>query len=286
MLEGSIRRDGDRVRISAQLIDTTTGAHRWAKRSTETLKDVFAVQDEVARTIVTMLAAHLNKAEAERTLLKPPATWQAYDYYLRAADTLASYWSSFKVEDLYETRRLLENALSVDSNYARAYAMLSNTQTTAWLNALDNDYLHPAALERSYQLASKAVQLHPHLPQAHAEFGYVLAFKHQHDRSIAEVQRAASLNPNFTDWRFPFALVFMQEVREGNPDQQVAYATRSVLSCPCARFFGACPLHARTVCGSGASTARVCLTNAELSSRSHHASRNLRPVGATRRGSG
>ena len=56
----------------------------------------------MARTIVSILAVHVNKAEAERTLLKPPATWQAYDYYMRAGDTLASYWSSFKVEQLYE----------------------------------------------------------------------------------------------------------------------------------------------------------------------------------------
>ena len=87
---------GDRVRISAQLIDATTGAHRWAERYDRDLKDVFAVQDEVARTIVTILAAHLNKAEAERTLLKPPATWQAYDYYMRAADTYASFIGIFK----------------------------------------------------------------------------------------------------------------------------------------------------------------------------------------------
>ncbi len=85
VLEGSIRRAGDRVRITAQLIDATTGAHRWAERYDRKLEDVFAVQDEVARTIVAILAAHVNKAEAERTLLKPPATWQAHDYYMRAA---------------------------------------------------------------------------------------------------------------------------------------------------------------------------------------------------------
>ena len=102
VLEGSIRRAGDRVRITGQLIDATTGGHRWAERYDRELKDVFALQDEVARTIVSILAAHVNKAEAERTLLKPPATWQAYDYYMRAGDTLALYWSSLKVEQLYE----------------------------------------------------------------------------------------------------------------------------------------------------------------------------------------
>ena len=97
VLEGSIRRAGDRVRISAQLIDAVTGAHRWAERYDRELKDVFAVQDEVARTIVAILAAHVNKAEAERTLLKPPATWQAYDFFMRASDIYTALRSSFNV---------------------------------------------------------------------------------------------------------------------------------------------------------------------------------------------
>ena len=87
VLQGSIRRGGDRVRISVQLIDAVTGIHRWAERYERQLEDVFAVQDEVARTIVAILAAHVNKAEIERTLNKPPETWQAYDYYLRATDS-------------------------------------------------------------------------------------------------------------------------------------------------------------------------------------------------------
>ena len=94
VLEGSIRRSGDRVRITAQLIDAGTAAHRWAERYDRKLEDVFAVQDEVARMIVSIIAAHMNKAEAERTLVKPPATWQAYDYFLRAANVYASYLSS------------------------------------------------------------------------------------------------------------------------------------------------------------------------------------------------
>jgi TolB-like protein len=124
VLEGSIRRAGDRVRITAQLIDAPTGAHRWAERYDHELKDIFAVQDEVARTIVSILTAHVKKAEAERTLLKPPATWQAYDYYMRAVVTFDSFGSSFKAEELYETQRLLEHSLSIDPNYARASAFL------------------------------------------------------------------------------------------------------------------------------------------------------------------
>src|SRR5207244_2244346 len=86
VLEGSVRRSGDRIRVTAQLIDAVTGVHRWAERYDRELRDVFAVQDEVARTIVAILAAHVNRAETERTLLKPPAAWEAYEYYLRGAE--------------------------------------------------------------------------------------------------------------------------------------------------------------------------------------------------------
>ena len=144
VLQGSIRRGGDRVRISVQLADAVTGAQRWAERYDRQLDDVFAVQDEVARTIVAILAAHVNKAEIERTLNKAPETWQAYDYYLRAADTHASFLSSFKAAELYEVRRLLEQSLAIDPNYARAYARLAGTHLMPWLIALDGDYLNPA----------------------------------------------------------------------------------------------------------------------------------------------
>ena len=212
VLEGSIRRAGDRVRISAQLIDAVTGAHRWAERYDRELKDVFAVQDEVSRAIVAILVAHVNKAEAERTLLKPPATWQAYDFFMRASDIWSAVRSSFNVADLYEARRLLERSIALDPNYARAYAMLSHTHLFAWLFRLDEDHLSPTALERAHRLARKAVQLDPNLPIAHADLGNVLTFEGQHEQSIAEFEKAIALNPNFTDWRFGTTLV-----RAGDP---------------------------------------------------------------------
>jgi adenylate cyclase len=213
VLEGSIRRAGDRVRITGQLIDATTGAHRWAERYDRKLEDVFAVQDEVSRTIVAILAAHVNKAEIERTLLKPPATWQAYDYYLRATGTLVSFSSTFNVHELHEVRRLLEAALSIDPNYARAVAQYSRSQESGWLHPLDDDYLNPAVLEHAYQLARRAIQLDANLPQAHAQFGWVLHHQAQHDASIAAFERAIALNPNFSDWRFAGTLAYAGEFK-------------------------------------------------------------------------
>ena len=208
LLEGSIRRQRQRVRITAQLIDTATSTHRWAERYDRDIEDIFAVQDELARAIATVLVAHVNRAEAERTLLKPPASWQAYDYYMRGADILASYWSTVKAADLHESRRLLNQSLSLDPAFGRAYSSLSTTYVIAWRNRLDRDYLSPAALDKAHELASRAVQLNPDLPHAHASLGAVLAWKRQHDAAVAEFEKAIALNPNFTDWRIAIALVY------------------------------------------------------------------------------
>jgi adenylate cyclase len=208
VLQGGIRRDDDRVRITAQLIDTVTGAHRWAERYDRELKDVFAVQVEVARTIVAVLAAHVNKAEAERTLLKPPATWEAYDYYMRGADICSLHSRTGVVASLYEARGLLEKALSIDPAYARAYALLSWTHWWTYVEPLDGDYLSPTGLGRAFEFAKKAVQLDPNLPQAQAQLGWVLVFTRRHDEAIAAFERALALNPNFVNNRFALTLIF------------------------------------------------------------------------------
>ncbi len=209
VLEGSIRRDGDRVRISAQLIDAASGAHRWAERYDRKIEDVFALQIELACTIASVLAAHVNRAEAERALTKPAAAWQAYDYYLRAADTLASYHSTLREDDLQRGRRLLLKALEIDPNYARAFAALSDTYVSSWFHRWDDDW--STVLDRAYQSAQKSVQLGPNLAETHVALGWTLLCMRQHEAAIAAFERAISLNPNFTNWRFPLSLVYAGE---------------------------------------------------------------------------
>ena len=211
VLEGGIRRGGDRMRINAQLVDAVTGAHRWAERYDRQLDDVFVIQDQVVRALAPVLVAHVNKAEIERTLLKPPSAWQAHDFYLRGSESLRAYLSSYDGADLHAARRFLEQSLSIDPNYARACATLSFTHFTAWLNPVDDDFLRPETRDQALGLARKAVDLDPNLPVGRAQLGMVLTHKRRHDEAIAEFERAQSMNPNFNDWRFTNTLVYAGE---------------------------------------------------------------------------
>ena len=211
VLEGSIRRSGDRVRISAQLVDAVTGAHRWAERYDRKLEDVFAVQDEVARTIVAVLAVHVKKAESDRVLATPPAIWQAYEHYLRAADTLVRYHSSLNKDDLLQGRRDLRQVLAIDPNYAPAHASLSRTYVSLWIHRWDDDCPWSVALDSAYQSAREAVRLAPNLPGAHIALGWVLIWMRQHEAAIAECERARLLNPNLSDFHFAWTLVLAGE---------------------------------------------------------------------------
>jgi adenylate cyclase len=201
VLEGSIRRSGDRARITAQLIDSSNRTHRWAERYDRDLKDVLTIQDEVARTIATILAAHVNKAEVERTLLKPPATWQAYDHYMRAAAAWALFQSSWKLEHLSETREHLAASLKIDPKYARAYSLLASTHRVAWLNPVNDEYLKPSALDQAIDFARTAIELDPNLPEAYAELAYNIVRKRDFDAATVAAERVMALNPNFSDYR-------------------------------------------------------------------------------------
>ena len=214
VLEGSIRRCGDSVRVSLQLIDAQTGAHRWAERYDRQIDEVFRVQDQAAHSVAAILAAHMSKAESERTALKPPATWQAYDYYRRAADAYADFHRPMEVASIYKARALIEQCLAIDPNFARAYVLLSQTQLSTWAIPLDDDFTNPAVLEAGYRAAEKAVQLDSNLPQARYQLGLSLSFKGQTEAAVAECERAVALNPSYTDWRFIIVLVRVVSMKE------------------------------------------------------------------------
>ena len=169
VLEGSVRYDKSRIRITAQLVDAINGAHRWAERYDRELKDLFAVQDEVVRTIVTILQVRVVEAEVERSLSKTPATWEAYDYYLRGAEAWAIGFPQRPMASFYEARRCLERSIAIDPSYAPAYVILSRTYAYAYVEPRNTEYLNPTALARAEELARTAVQLDATLPQARSD---------------------------------------------------------------------------------------------------------------------
>ena len=216
VVEGSVRRTKRHVRVTAQLINARYGTHQWAGRYDRALKDIFSVQDDIAQTIASILAAHVNKAESERIRSKPPDVWEAYDCYLRAADLFSAFPSVVDVEKIYEARRFLEQALLLDPGYGRAHAMLAATFMATWVNPLDADLLNPAALDRAHRAAQTAVQLDPNLPHGHGELGHVLLHKREHVAAIAEFERACALNPNYIHWRYGAAMTFA-----GQPERAI-----------------------------------------------------------------
>jgi adenylate cyclase len=217
VLQGSIRKTGIHIRVNAHLINAVTGALCWAERYDRKLEEIFVLQDDVARTIVAMIAAHVNKVETERALAKPPTSWQAYDYYMRAAEKFRCFLSSLSKDDLQGGRQLLRQALAIDPGYARAHAAFSVTYVSLWVHWWDDDCPWASALDHASQSAYEAVRLAPNLPDAHVALGWALIWRRQHEAAIAAFERAFALNPNLTNFRFAFALVLA-----GDPSRALA----------------------------------------------------------------
>jgi tetratricopeptide (TPR) repeat protein len=160
------------------------------------------VQDEVVGTIAGILAAHVRRAETERTRSKPPSGWQAYDYYLRGVDYYNGAFSlSLSAEDLAKARDLFHQSLAIDPDYARSHAMLATSYCAAWVNPVDSDFLTPEAIDRAEQLARKAIQLDPNLSFARAVLAIVLVWRRDYEACMNQIDRAVALNPNNPDWR-------------------------------------------------------------------------------------
>jgi adenylate cyclase len=195
VLEGSVRKAGNRVRIAVQLIDGTTGGHVWAERYDRDLNDIFAVQDEVTREIVSALAMKLTKGEQRRIERRGTDDLEAYDCYLRGRQL---QWRRTK-EANEEARPLLERAIELDSKFTRAHSML------ACVHMMDhsNRWHEPPeeSLQWAHESAQRAVALDGGDPEAHWVLGLAHLALRQHDQAIAEARKALSFDPNFA-WAY------------------------------------------------------------------------------------
>jgi len=192
VLEGSVQKAGEQVRIVTQLIDTTTDSHLWSERYDRPFKDIFALQDEIVQKIVTTLKLQLTLQEQGVIVHKRTDNLEAYDSFLRGME----YQSHFTKEANAQARQLFEKALALDPQYADAYVRLGWTYWQEWVWQWSVD---PQILERALALAKQAAALDDSLPGAHSLLSNVYAQQQQYEQAIAEGKRAITLDPNFAD---------------------------------------------------------------------------------------
>ncbi|MCK1740999.1 winged helix-turn-helix domain-containing protein [Bradyrhizobium sp. 139] len=190
VLEGSVRRSGDRVRISAQLNDVSTGSHLWAERYDRELADIFAVQDDITEAIVAAIEPQLYTAESFRAQQKPPGSLDAWDLVMRA---LSHYWR-ITGEDNAAAQGLLEQATAIDPAYGKALGLLATSHIFgAHMGWADMALTVPVA-ERA---ALAAVEADREDAWAHHGLAYTYLFRRHFDDALAEFELALELNPNF-----------------------------------------------------------------------------------------
>ncbi len=192
VLEGSVQKANDQVRIVAQLIDATTGGHLWSQRYDRPLKDIFVLQDEIVQKIVTTLKLQLTLQEQGHLVRKRTDNLEAYDYVLRGVE----YFWRFTKKTNIQARQMYEKAIALDPQYAEAYARLGWTSWLEWSLRWSTD---PQTLERALALAQQALALDDSLPLTHSLLSEVYRIKQQYDQAIAEGERAIALDPNNAD---------------------------------------------------------------------------------------
>ena len=242
VVEGSVRKSGERIRISAQLIDTTNGNHVWAERYDRKLADVLQLQDEIALTIAGAIEPELSRAEQDKARRKPLENLDAWDLYQRG---LWHYWQ-YSRESSAEAQRLFGEAISLDSHFAAARSFLAYSHFTGSHQAFEEPQ-QAIALARDGALRALAIDEKD--PMAHLALGRVLASNGDYAGAVDELAMAVSLNPSFSLAHYTLASVLFLD---GRPEQALASFELAARLTPIGPLiWGIQTMHANTLAALG-----------------------------------
>ncbi len=191
LLEGSVRKADDRLRVTVQLLEVATGYHRWSQRFDRTLDDVFAMQDEIAESVATSLRGSLLSRREKQALVRPSTGAAAYEYYLRGRQHLPRMTKA----ELQKSGEMFARAIELDTGYAPAFAGLATVHATLyeWFGAQADDL---TAAERA---SKRALELAPEMAEAHVARGCTLALSRRYDDAERAFDEAIRINPNLFD---------------------------------------------------------------------------------------
>jgi len=196
VLEGSVKKAGDEIRITAQLIDALSGHHLWAGRYDRNLSDLFAVQDEITKEIITAMQVKLTEGEQARAAAKGTNNLEAYLKYLQAKE----YANVLNIESNALARQSAEEAIALDPEYAMAYKVLGRTHIVdVWFGTSKSP---KESMAKGRELVQKAIVLDDTYAEAYALLGFLYVMVQQDDKAIALGEKAVALNPNSADAHF------------------------------------------------------------------------------------
>ena len=219
VMEGSVRRAGDKVRITAQLVNAMTGNHLWAERYDRKLEDIFAVQDEITKRIITELQVKLTEGEQARIFAKGTDNLEAYLKFLQARELLMN----FKPENIAVIRQLSEEAIELDPNWPLAYWILGGSYIMDYFYGLTKT--PDKSLEQAYELAQKTIVLDENLGVTQHGLSAIFTLKGQHDKAIEHGQLAVELAPNSADFKASLAKILMNA---GRPQESIPLYKKAI----------------------------------------------------------
>lgn len=197
LLEGSVRRAGDRVRITAQLIDTASDSHIWSETYDREMKDVFAIQDDIAQSIVDALKVTLTPRDRRALQYVATSDAKAYDYYLRGR----RYFYSMTKRAFNHAVKMYQQAIDEDPSYALAYAGIADAHSFLYMYGDST----PANVGKAQEASNRAVELDPDSAEAHASRGIALSISKRYDEARAEFEKAIGLNPKLFEAHYFYA---------------------------------------------------------------------------------